>query len=660
MVSHLHGLLTASAAAHPSRPATRIGIGHGWVTQSYAHFADAADRFGAALVRAGVQVGERVAILSANRPEWSVADFGCHAARAVTVPIYQTSTVAQVRHVLFDSGATVAIVGGADDLARVLAAGTDPTGSQKTDAPPAVRLVISLDSLPRTPSSPVSGEAAPTDSAPADSSPADSAPAESAPHDSAPADSAPAGSAPDEPAPAESAAVRVIDMAGFTRDLSDDDLSRLGERTAGAAAGDIATIIYTSGTTGVPAGVALSHAAILHQIKAVDAFFETSCEDSSLCFLPLSHALERVWTYFVFSKGALNTYVSDPKTVAAQLVAARPTMLVSVPKLYERVYSGARQAAVGSPLKARIFDWAMRVGHRDGELRLAASRPTRRHRVQLLIARKLVLNTIIDAIGGPKKVLAAGGAPLRREVEEFFWAAGQLVSQGYGLTEAGPLISFNCPSGFRFGSVGRVLLDGEVRIAESGEIEFRGPNVMHGYWNRPDKTEQTVVDGWLRTGDVGRLDDDGFLFITDRLKDIIVTLQGKNIAPAPIEDLIAADPLAEHVVLLGDNRPCLVALVAPEWEALTQWATEHGLGSVPAADLAGHPRVLQEFEARIATVGESLADYEKVRAFRMLPYPLTMDNGLLTPTLKVRRRAVEKAFSALIDDMYAEVSRRRR
>jgi long-chain acyl-CoA synthetase len=183
---------------------------------------------------------------------------------------------------------------------------------------------------------------------------------------------------------------------------------------------------------------------------------------------------------------------------------------------------------------------------------------------------------------------------------------------------------------------------------------------MHGYWNRPDKTEQTVVDGWLRTGDVGRLDDDGFLFITDRLKDIIVTLQGKNIAPAPIEDLIAADPLAEHVVLLGDNRPCLVALVAPEWEALTQWATEHGLGSVPAADLAGHPRVLQEFEARIATVGESLADYEKVRAFRMLPYPLTMDNGLLTPTLKVRRRAVEKAFSALIDDMYAEVSRRRR
>jgi long-subunit acyl-CoA synthetase (AMP-forming) len=254
MVSHLHGLLTASAAAHPSRPATRIGIGHGWVTQSYAHFADAADRFGAALVRAGVQVGERVAILSANRPEWSVADFGCHAARAVTVPIYQTSTVAQVRHVLFDSGATVAIVGGADDLARVLAAGTDPTGSQKTDAPPAVRLVISLDSLPRTPSSPVSGEAAPTDSAPADSSPADSAPAESAPHDSAPADSAPAGSAPDEPAPAESAAVRVIDMAGFTRDLSDDDLSRLGERTAGAAAGDIATIIYTSGTTGVPAG----------------------------------------------------------------------------------------------------------------------------------------------------------------------------------------------------------------------------------------------------------------------------------------------------------------------------------------------------------------------------------------------------------------------
>ncbi len=610
MVTHLRGLLAASAAAHPTRPATRVGIGHGWVTQSYAHFADAVDRFGAALVRAGVEIGERVAILSANRPEWSVADFGCHAARAVTVPIYQTSTEAQVRHVLADSGATVAVVGGRDDLARVLAVSADLNG-----AGTAVRLVISLDGLPH----PGSGES---------------------------------------PDPPDS--VRVLDLASFTADLGDGDRARLAERTAGAAGDDTATIIYTSGTTGEPAGVALSHAAILHQLKAVDAFFETGCEDSSLCFLPLSHALERVWTYFVFSKGALNTYVSDPKTVAAQLVAAKPTMLVSVPKLYERVYSGARQAAAGSALKTRIFDWAMRVGHRDGELRIAGSRPSPAHRAQLLLARKLVLHNIIDAIGGPKKVLAAGGAPLRREVEEFFWAAGQLISQGYGLTEAGPLISFNCPSGFRFGSVGRVLLDGEVRIAESGEIEFRGPNVMQGYWRRPDKTEQTLVDGWLRTGDVGRLDEDGFLFITDRLKDIIVTLQGKNIAPAPIEDMIAADPLVEHVVLLGDNRPCLVALVAPEWEALTQWATERGLGCEQAADLAEHPAVLKEFDTRIASAGESLAGYEKVRAFRMLPYPLTMDNGLLTPTLKVRRRAVEKAFASLIDDMYAEVARRRR
>lgn len=420
----------------------------------------------------------------------------------------------------------------------------------------------------------------------------------------------------------------------------DHDLSaEVARRTQAGHGDDIATIIYTSGTTGRPKGVALSHATMLHQLHAVDAFFDIGPHDSSLAFLPLSHALERAWTYVVLSHGALNTYVRDPKTVADQLREARPSALVAVPKLYETVYSVAHAMADKSPVRRRVFDWAFGVGRRVGELRLAG-RPIPTHlRARLRLADRLVLHNVRDAIGGRKSVLAVGGAPLRKEVAEFFWAAGVLVCEGYGMTETGPLMTFNCPGAVRFGTVGRVILGGELRRGEEGELLYRGPNLMAGYWRDEEATREVIEDGWLRTGDVGEIDDDGFVRITDRLKDLIVTQQGKNIAPAPIESRIAEHPGVEHAVVIGDRRVCLVALVQPGPDA----------GDDVLADVRRH----------VEALNADLPHQEQVRGVELLAEPLTMDAGLLTPTLKVRRRAVEERFAEQIDRMYDEIRRAR-
>lgn len=572
---HLARLYARVVREHGDRPAMRV-LGERGFTWSYAEVGRRVEAVARALVSHGVQPGDRVAILAPNGPEWSVVDLGALAAGAVPVPIYPTSTADQVGYVLEHSGATAAFVGDADLLGRVT---STPAGAD-------LRLLVAFDDA--------------------------------------------TGAEP------------------WTRVLrhGDDDgtddhalAAEVARRTEGGRGEDLATIIYTSGTTGRPKGVALSHATMLHQLHAVDAFFDFGPDDSSLAFLPLSHALERAWTYFVLSHGALNTYVRDPKTVADQLREARPSALVAVPKLYETVYSVAHAMADKSPVRRRIFDWAFRVGRRVGELRLAG-RPVPAHlRARLRVADRLVLHNVRDAIGGEKSVLAVGGAPLRPEVEEFFWAAGVLVCEGYGMTETGPLMTFNCPAAVRFGTVGRVILDGELRRGDEGELFYRGPNLMAGYWRDEEATREVLVDGWLRTGDVGEIDDDGFVRITDRLKDLIVTQQGKNIAPAPIEARIAEHPGVEHAVVIGDRRVCLVALVQPTADAGDD--------------------VLEDVRRHLETVNADLPHQEQVRGVELLDEPLTMDAGLLTPTLKVRRRAVEERFADQLDRMYDEIRRAR-
>lgn len=448
---------------------------------------------------------------------------------------------------------------------------------------------------------------------------------------------------------------QVIPYDAFRRS---PDVDAIEDRLAGASGDDLVSIIYTSGTTGSPKGVMLQHKALSLQKVALDDFFEITSEDHSLCFLPLSHALERAWTCVVLLHGCMNTYVANARTVAEQMVLAEPTMLVSVPKLYEAVYATAHEKAAVSPVKKKIFDWALRIGGQNQRAYRKGKKPNAYWRAQLPLADKLVLKNIRIAMGGHKTVMACGGAPIRAEIEEFFSAAGMQIFAGYGLTEASPLVSFNSPSGFKLGTAGRVLTGGEIRIGENSEILYRGPNLMAGYWNQPEATAETLVDGWLHTGDAGYVDADGYLMITDRIKDIIVTLGGKNVAPQPIEGMILADPLFEHAVLLGDNRPYLTLLIKPslpqveQLGRLAEWPGE-------VADWLKSTELHDEIKRRIAALTEKLPSQERPRETAVMDEDLTMDNAMLTPTLKVRRRQVEERFKALVEDMYARLEQAR-
>ena len=592
-LAHLGQLLTDSVAAHPARPALRVRRGDDWEQTSYAELGARVATVAEALLRLGVQHGDRVAIFATNRPEWTVADLATLLIGGVVVPVYQTSTARQARHVLGDAGVSVAFVGGAAELDKV---------AEVRAELPALRTVIGFE----------------------------------------------------EVAGAEERTEGYVAWRELIAQQPVKDPA-LESRMAAVTGSDLATIIYTSGTTGDPRGVMLTHEAFCFEIEAVRELFEITPEDQSLCFLPLAHALERAWTFVVLRSGALNTYLADATKVAEMLPLAKPSLLVSVPRLYERVYAIARQRA-SSPAKRRVFDWAIKVGARAQ----AAGELTPRLRAELRLADKLVLSGIRTALGGQKRVLASGGAPLRAEIEEFFHAAGLLICQGYGLTEAAPLISFNSPQAFRFGTVGRVVAGGEVRIAEDGEICYRGPNVMNGYWNRPDATAETLIDGWLHTGDIGGVDDDGFLTITDRKKDLLVTEGGKNIAPGPIEGELAADPLVEHAVLLGDGRPCVVALLRPSLEEARDWAAAAGVSAASDDELVAHPELRAELKRRADAVSDGLPHQEKIRAVAVITEELTMADGLLTPTLKVRRRAVEQRYAAQVEELYTQIRERKK
>ncbi|GAA1394216.1 long-chain fatty acid--CoA ligase [Luteococcus peritonei] len=599
-MEHIAHMFRATVARHGSRPATRILRDDAWQVQSFDQLSAAVTLTARALLAAGIERGDRVTIFANNCPEWTQIQQAILQVGGVVTPIYATSTPEQIRHIITDSGARMIFVGGASEATRCL---------EVLDQMPTVQGLVSI--------SPVDDE-------------------------------------------------RVTTLAAFGKlDVDAAGLVALDQqleaRLAEVEVDDLAALIYTSGTTGEPKGVMLSHGAITSELDSLDVFFNPSPEDHSLCFLPLSHALEMAWSLYVLRHGCMNTYVPNAKKVADMMVAARPTLMVSVPKLYETVYATAHAKVADDPSRKKVFDWALRVGGQCQRAYRKGKQPNLYWRAQLPLADKLVLSSIREAMGGNKTVLACGGAPLRVEIEEFFSAAGLLLLQGYGLTEASPLVSFNPPTEFKFGTCGTVMPGGQIKIGAESEILYKGPNVMQGYWNQPEATAASFdEDGWLRTGDGGYVDNEGYLVINDRLKDIIVTLNGKNIAPQPIEGLLLADPLFEHAVLLGDNRPCLTLLVKPSLPQLTEIAEKRGIAYSSPSELLNNSEVLDEVRQRVHTVTAKLPSHEQIRDLRVLLEDFTMDNGLLTPTLKVKRRAVEQHFSELIEDMYAKMAERRK
>jgi long-chain acyl-CoA synthetase len=589
---HLAFMIRDSVRAHGAKTAMRYRDGGAWHSISYAELGEKILAVAKALLESSIQEGDMVGIFARNAPEWAIADFGILSAKAVSVPIYSTNTAKQAEYIASDAGLKLVFVGDQVQYDKVM--------SFRASTPQLQR-VVAFDKTTK-----LSGDGS----------------------------------------------------------LSFDDFIRMGaasprdaeveKRLESATSEDVATIIYTSGTTGDPKGAVLTHANFFHQFRAVDERFEVGTRDRSICFLPLSHTYERLWSYYVFRCGAENNYLADPKDVVTCMPEVRPTAMVGVPRLYEKICAAVLdRAGMGSAARRALFRWAMDVG-KECQYRKKEKRPigpllALQHRV----ADALVLSKIRDVVGGEKNFFSCGGAPLSKDVEEFFFAAGLLICQGYGLTETSPMLTCNAPGAFKFGTVGRPILGCEIRIAKSGEILARGGNVMKGYYKKPAETAATFEDGWFKTGDVGAIDEDGFLHITDRIKDLIITSQGMNIAPQHIEAMFGSDPYVEHVAILGDKRSYVSALVVPSFPVLERHARENGIPFASREELVTRPEIIAFYEGRIQGVNEGLAGYEQVKRFTLMPSEFTQDGGELTPTLKIKRRFVEQKYRAVIDAMYA-------
>jgi long-chain acyl-CoA synthetase len=428
------------------------------------------------------------------------------------------------------------------------------------------------------------------------------------------------------------------------------------EKTAlGIQPDALASIIYTSGTTGIPKGVMLTHANFVHNIKSLRAIVEFTNKDVILSFLPLSHVLERMCTFAFLYAGATIAYAESIETVGENLVEARPTIMVSVPRLFDKIYARViDQVLAGSALKKKIFFWAVRIGKKQGKMRLRGEKMTGWLKFRYGLAQKLVFSKILAKTGGRVRFFVSGGAPLSKDIAEFFYAAGLTVIEGYGLTETSPVIACNTIEGVKFGTVGRPIPGVEVKVAPDGEILTRGPNLMKGYYKKEAETREAIVDGWLHTGDIGTLDDEGFLVITDRKKDLIITAGGKNVAPQPIENLLKTNPYIANAVVVGGNRKFISALIVPNFDKLEAYARAGNIPFSSRTELAGREDVRDFLLAQVNRSTPDLAPYERVKKIVLLDRDFEIEAGEITPTLKVRRSIVEQKYKGLIDTMYKE------
>lgn len=403
--------------------------------------------------------------------------------------------------------------------------------------------------------------------------------------------------------------------------------------------GDLATLIYTSGTTGEPKGVMLTHANLVSNVHASLEMFPVGHEDVALSFLPLSHAFERLVSYLYLSAGVTVVFAESLETIARDVAAVRPTVMTAVPRVFEKLHTRiVDKGTSGSFLKRLLFKWAIDEGRRNGLLRGLADR--------------LVLRKIRQGLGGRLENLVSGSAPLSKDIAEFFFACGFKIMEGYGLTETSPVLTVNPPSAPRIGTVGRAIPGVELRIAEDGEILARGPNVMVGYYNKPEATANALDGGWFHTGDIGQIDADGYLTITDRKKDLLVTSGGKKIAPQPIEARLKASPLVAEAVLLGDRRKYPVVLLVPDFAVLERRLRDLGRPPASRDELPGRRDVVALYEEVVDALNRDLAQFERIKRVAILPREFTIESGELTPTLKVKRRVVEERYRDAIERLY--------
>ncbi len=546
----------------------------------------------ASLAEQGVERGDRAAILSENCPEWALVDYGCLCAGVIDVPIYATLNARQVAYLLEDSGAKLVFVSTQDQMEKALeAAATCPQEI----------LIVVFDMIA------------------------------------------------DLPAGVMSWASFLAAGADFADAWSDEDF-----RSAALEAQphDVATVLYTSGTTGDPKGVMLTHNNVGSNVLAACMMLDISDADNTISFLPLSHILQRMVDYLFFWSGCRLAYPRSMQTLVDDMRVVRPTVVVSVPRIYEKIYNGVMDAR---GLKKKLIDWAVDVADRAIELSLAGRKPGGLLALQYGLADKLVFSKVKIAVGGRLRFFVSGGGPLAPVLNRFFNSIGMPILEGYGLTETSPVTNVNSREACRIGTVGKTVPGTEVKIGDDGEIFVRGPQVMKGYYRKPDATNEVLdADGWFATGDIGELDPDGFLKITDRKKDIIVTAGGKNVAPQPIENLLKTNRFVEQVVMIGDRRPYCCLLVVPAFGALEAWASDNGVSWSDRTELVTSAAVTGHMEREVFAMLTDLASFERPKKIALLEEELSTENGFLTPTLKVKRRVVQERLDSVIGELYSE------
>lgn len=590
-------MLRNRAGALTGKPALKFRRQGRYVTLSYAEFYLRALMVARGLRKLAMQPGDRIAILSENRAGWVIADMGILAARCVTVPIYATNTPEQIGYVLNHAGARIVFVSTKFQYAKLL----EIRGSI-----PQVQQVISFERFLGDPRLPV---------------------------------------------------CTFYQLSEIDLPVTDDERRELEAEIDLLTPDDLLTVIYTSGTTGVPKGVMLTHGNVLFDAwYAAKKAAVVSDRDTFLSFLPLSHVFERTAGYYVtIICGAQMAFADSIEKLPENMLELKPTIMISVPRLFEKIHSRIFETVHKMPLIKRwLFHRALGIGTRYVDVRyLERRKPPLATSVAYALADLLIFRKLRQLFGGNLRVFSCGGAPLDRTINQFFWIIGLPILEGYGLTETSPIVTLNTMEAVRFGSVGTLLEHTEVRCDEDGELLFKGPQVMAGYYGDPEATARTIEDGWLRTGDIGRIED-GFVYITDRKKELIITAGGKNIAPQPVENALKRDKYISQVYVHGDRKPYLVALLVPNFERITEYAREHHINYYDLDDLVMNEAIESLLRERMAEINGHLASYESIKKFVLLPRDFSIDGGELTPTLKLRRTVIYEKYKDRIERLYAE------
>ena len=592
---HLVHLLRERIARLGNKAALRVQQDGQWRAIGWRTLGQAMDYCAQALIRAGHQPTEMVGLYARNMPEWTQADLGILAARGVSVPIYPTSTLDQLRYIVKDAGIRLLFVGEQpqfDQALHLLKAGE-------------INQIVTLDGT------------------------VDLRGCQQASH------------------------FQNFLVSG--NHLPSEQALR--EREQQYRMDDLLTLIYTSGTTGEPKGVMLDFANMAACFEMHDRRLDLDEQDVSLCMLPLSHVFERAWSYYVLYCGAENVYIRDPQQVMEVIGEVKPTVMCAVPRLYEKAYALIQaKVAKAPPLRRALFGWATRVGSQMVATRQAGERPSPLLSGQIWLAERLVFRKLRERFGGRTRFLPVAGARLADDVNLFFQAMGFNLKYGYGMTETTATVCCYEGARFKLGSIGTVMDGIEVKLGEHNELLVRAPTVMRGYYNKPEATAEVMTaDGFLRTGDAGELDGEGNIYFTERLKELMKTSNGKYVAPQLVEGTIGKDRFIEQVAIVADARHFVSALIVPCFESLEEYARSINLQYQCKTELLRHSRVVEFFEARIADLQKELAKFEQVKKFTLLPSAFSMELGEITPTMKLRRKIIESKYQREIEAMYNHV-----